>query len=157
MKIKTLLLVALLVVTAAGTTATAQSYKSAFGARLGYENGITLKHFLAPQSAVEGILSFSDHYFNITGMYEYQQPLKDAPGLDWFLGLGAHAGSIYTKEYDAERRLLAGIDIIGGVEYTFPTAPFVVTLDWKPSFNLSTAYNNYWYAGLALSLRYTFK
>ncbi|HHX31837.1 MAG TPA: hypothetical protein GX712_04540, partial [Bacteroidales bacterium] len=46
---------------------------------------------------------------------------------------------------------------IGGLEYIFPSAPFNVSLDWKPSFNFTNGYNDYWFSGIALSLRYTFR
>lgn len=157
MKLKNLFIVVLLVVAAVTTTASAQSYKTAFGVRLGYDSGLTLKHFIAPASAFEGILSASPHYFQLTGLYEYQQPLPGAPGLDWFVGLGAHLGTVYYKDYKGDGRLFLGGDLIAGLEYTFPTAPFSISLDWKPSFNFLNDYNDYWYAGLALSLRYTFR
>lgn len=155
MKIRNFLIVTALAVAAITTTASAQNYTTAVGARLGYDNGITLKHFFAPASAFEGLLSVSPRYFQLTGIYEYQQPLPGAPGLDWYVGLGAHLGNVYYKNYDGGRFLL-GADLIGGLEYAFPTAPFVVSLDWKPSFNFTNDYNDYWFAGLALSLRYRF-
>ena len=139
------------------STLSAQSYKSAFGIRLGYENGLTLKHFMAPSSAAEFLLSVSPRHFHLTGMYEYQQPVPDAPGLDWYVGIGAHIGSIYHDRDRYKSAFLIGADLIGGLEYTFPRAPFCLSLDWKPAFNFSNDYNDYWYSGFALSLRYTFR
>ncbi len=156
MKLKNLLLAGVLTLSGLFSTLSAQDYKDAFGLRLGYDSGLTLKHFISHSNALEGILSFSPHSFQITGLYEYQQPFQNAPGLDWFVGLGAHLGGVHDKNHD-DGRFLAGVDLIGGVEYTFPAAPFNVTLDWKPSFNMSNSYNDYWFAGLALSLRYTFR
>ena len=156
MKLKNLLLAGIIAISGLFTTVAAQDYKNAFGLRLGYDSGLTLKHFISPASALEGILSFSPNYFQLTGLYEYQQPIPNAPGLDWFVGAGAHLGSVHKKEYH-HGRFLAGLDLIGGLEYTFPSAPFNISLDWKPTFNLTNSYNDYWYAGLALSLRYTFR
>ena len=156
MKFRNLFIVTLLAITAITTTASAQSYKTAFGARIGYDSGITLKHFFAPASAFEGILSAGPRYFQLTSLYEYQQPLPGAPGLDWFVGLGAHIGNVYYKNHPGDRLFIGG-DLIAGLEYTFPTAPFAISLDWKPSFNFVNDYNDYWYAGFALSLRYTFR
>ena len=156
MKFRNLFIVTLLAVAAITTTASAQSYKTAFGARIGYDSGITLKHFFAPASAFEGILSASPHYFQLTGLYEYQQPLPGAPGLDWYVGLGAHIGNVYHKDHH-DGSFLLGADLLAGLEYAFPTAPFAISLDWKPSFNFTNDYNDYWFAGLALSLRYTFR
>lgn len=157
MKLKNLFIVGLLAFAFSIATANAQNYKTAFGARLGYDSGLTLKHSFAPSRAVEGILSASPHYFQLTGLYEYQQQLPGAPGLDWYVGLGAHIGNIYYKNYTGPGRFLVGADLIAGLEYAFPTAPFVLSLDWKPTFNFTNSYNDFWYAGLALSVRYTFK
>lgn len=155
MKLKKLFIVGLLVA-AFTTTLSAQNYQTGFGVRLGYDNGLTLKHFISPSSAFEGILSASPHHFQLTGLYEYQQPVPGAPNLDWFVGLGAHLGNIYKKGYAGDKFIIGG-DLIAGLEYAFPSAPFTIGLDWKPSFNFVGDWNDYWYAGLALSLRYTFR
>lgn len=156
MKLKNLFIVLLLSATAFITTASAQNYRTAFGLRLGYDNGLTLKHFVSPSSAFDGILSFSPNYFQLTGLYIYQQPMQNAPGLDWFVGAGAHLGGVHDKKHDGSKAMI-GADLIGGLEYTFPVVPFSISLDWKPSINLSNSYNSYWYASLGLSLRYTFR
>lgn len=155
MKLKKLFIAGILIA-AFTTTLTAQNYKTGFGVRLGYDNGLTLKHFIAPASAFEGILSASPHHFQLTGLYEYQQPVPGAPGLDWFVGLGAHLGGIYKKGYHGDKIIIGG-DLMAGLEYAFPTVPFTVGLDWKPSFNFVGDWNDYWYAGLALTFRYTFR
>lgn len=157
MKLKKLFFTGLLI--AAFTSAiNAQQYNTtSFGVRLGYDSGLTLKHFFAPASAGEFILSASPRYFQLTGLYEYQQPVPGAPNLDWYVGLGAHIGGIhYHKDY-YDSAFLLGADLIGGLEYVFPGAPFNISLDWKPSFNFTNDYNDYWYSGFALSLRYTFR
>lgn len=154
MKLKKLLIGSLLIF-AVATTLNAQSYNSAFGVRLGYDNGLTYKHFFAPASAGEFILSASPHYFQLTGLYEYQQPVPGAPNLDWYLGLGAHIGGLY-KDHGYDNGFLLGADLIAGLEYAFPKAPFAASLDWKPSFNFANNYHDNWFYGLALSLRYTF-
>lgn len=155
MKLKKLF-IAGIIIAAFTTSVSAQGYSKGFGARLGYDNGLTLKSFIAPSSAFEGILSASPNHFQLTGLYEYQQPVPDAPNLDWYLGLGAHLGSIYKKGYKGDKFML-GFDIIAGMEYIFPKAPFTISLDWKPSYNFVGDWNDYWYAGFALSLRYTFR
>lgn len=156
MKLKKLFFAGLLMA-ALTTTLNAQSYNTAFGVRLGYDSGITLKHFFAPASAGEFILSASPRYFQLTGLYEYQQPVPGAPGLDWYVGIGAHLGGIHHDKDRYSNSFLLGADLIGGLEYIFPRAPFNVSLDWKPSFNFTNDYNDYWYSGFALSLRYTFR
>ncbi len=156
MKLKKFFFAALLI-TAFTTTLRAQSYNSAFGVRLGYDNGLTLKKFLAPASAAEFILSASPRHFQLTGLYEYQLPVEGTSNLDWYLGIGAHLGGIHKDRENYDGSLLLGADLIAGLEYIFPSAPFTASLDWKPSFNLTNNYNNYWYSDFALSLRYTFR
>lgn len=156
MKLRKIFFAALLI-TAFTTTLHAQSYNTAFGVRLGYDSGLTLKKFFAPASAGEFILSASPRYFQLTGLYEYQQPVPGAPNLDWFLGIGAHLGAIHKNKKDYDNALLLGADLIAGIEYVFPSAPFTASLDWKPSFNFTNSYNDYWYSGFALSFRYIFK
>lgn len=156
MKLKKLLFAAILMA-AFATTLSAQHYNSSLGLRLGYDSGVTLKHFFAPASAGEFILATSPNYFLLTGLYEYQQPIPDAPGLDWYVGLGGHIGSIHKNKDLYNSSFLLGMDLIGGVEYVFPSAPFNISLDWKPSFNFTNSYNDYWYSGFALSLRYMFR
>lgn len=156
MKLKKLFFAALLM-TALATTVNAQQYNTAFGVRLGYDSGLTLKHFFAPASAGEFILAASSNYFMLTGLYEYQQPVPGAPGLDWFVGVGAHLGGIHRHRDLYDNAFLIGADLIGGVEYIFPSAPFNISLDWKPAFNFTNSYNDFWFNGFALSLRYTFR
>lgn len=156
MKLKKIIFAGLLMI-AFTTSSKAQSYDTAFGVRLGYDSGLTLKHFFAPASAAEFILSASPRWFQLTGLYEYHQPVPGAPGLDWYVGLGAHIGGIHKNKNDYDNAFLLGADLIGGLEYVFPRAPFNVSLDWKPSFNFTNGYNDYWFSGFALSLRYTFR
>lgn len=153
---KKFIIAALLVITAA-TSINAQQYNTAVGLRLGYDSGLTLKHFFAPATAGEFILAASPRYFQLTGLYEYQQPVPDVSNLDWYLGIGAHIGGIYKDRDQYDGAFLLGADLIAGVEYVFPTVPFTVSLDWKPSFNFTNSYNDYWYSGFALSIRYTLK
>ncbi|MDR0422105.1 MAG: hypothetical protein LBH72_03725 [Proteiniphilum sp.] len=155
MKIKKLFL-ALFLVTAFSGALHAQHYDTSLGMRLGYDNGLTLKHILSPTNAGELIFAVSPRYFQLTGMYEYLQPIPETPGLDWYAGLGAHIGGIHRDRNQYSSSFLLGVDLIGGIEYTFPQAPFNISLDWKPSFNFTNSYNDYWYRGFALSVRYTF-
>jgi hypothetical protein len=156
MKLKKLFLALLLTVVSVGAL-NAQHYNTALGVRLGYDNGVTLKHFFSYESAGEFLFTISPHYFNLTGLYEYRQPVAGTPGLDWYAGLGAHIGGIHKNKNRYSNSFLLGADLIGGIEYTFPQAPFNISLDWKPSFNFTNSYNDYWYRGFALSVRYTFR
>ena len=133
----------------------AQGYNTGFGVRLGYDNGLALKYFLESYNAAEFVFSVSPHYSQLTGLYEYQNALPEVFGLYWYIGFGAHIGSLYNKKHTEGNRLLIGPDLIGGLEYIFPQVPISVSLDWKPSFNFTNKYNDTWFYPFALSLRYT--
>lgn len=157
MKFKYLLIVTLFV--AISSTISAQNYRTGIGARLGFFNGLTVKHFVNRNNAVEGILNFRWDGVIVTGLYEWQNPLPNARGFDYFLGIGGHIGffdNYYWKnhnhKYD-DRYTVVGVDLILGLEYTFPQAPFTIGLDYKPAFNF-IGDNHVWADGLALNLRF---
>lgn len=134
-------------------------YKTGIGARLGFFNGFTVKHFLNDQNAMEGLVSFRWNGFVVTGLYEWQKPFPDVPNLDWFIGGGAHIGFWSEGNYHWEAyqsHTIVGADFIIGLEYTFQEVPISLSLDWKPAFNF-IGYSNWWGDGAALSVRYTIK
>lgn len=158
MKLKTFLLAALLL--AMTSTISAQYYRTGIGARVGFFNGLTVKHFVNPNNAVEGILNFRWDGVIITGLYEWQNRLPNAQGFDYYLGLGGHIGFFDDYDWDDDddyddddTATIVGIDLIVGLEYTFPKAPFTIGLDYKPAFNL-IGDNRVWADGLALNLRF---
>lgn len=151
MKFKSFLFALLLLLST--STISAQSYNTGIGARVGFFNGITLKHFVSPSNALEGIVSFRWGGAIITGLYEWQQPIHSAPGLDYYLGVGAHIGFFDKYKWDEDQSSVFGADLVAGLEYTFPTAPFSIALDYKPAFNF-IGDNHIWADGVALSLRF---
>ena len=139
--------------------ANAQSYDTGIGLRGGPYNGLTIKHFVGEQAAVEGILTTRWGGFNITGLYEMHQIAFDTPGLYWFYGFGGHIGFWDGDNNpwfnDNENYTVFGIDGIIGMEYVFEEIPFTIGIDWKPAVNL--AGNSRFLAdGGALTLRYIF-
>jgi hypothetical protein len=157
MKIKKLLICILLIAFSLG--ASAQLYRTGLGARLGYFNGITVKHFFASDRALEGLLTSRWGGFIITGLYEYQKSFQSAPGLAWEIGGGAHFGT-WNDSYDYyghhyNSGVAIGIDFILGLEYKFPSAPFVIGLDYKPAMNIVNT--GWWSDGVGLSLKFTFR
>ena len=151
-------------------------YKTGIGLRLGYEAGLTVKHFIG-NNAIEGILSRGWGYggFRLTGLYEFQKPITSTEGLSWYIGFGAHIGayngnyygySAYNGGYydkhgnwhpDGYRRsyMVLGVDGILGLEYVFPDAPLSLSLDIKPYVDL-IGYGSHFIDG-ALSVRYAIK
>ncbi len=147
-------LVAMLTVTSAG-----QDYKTSLGLRAGLPYGLTVKHFLNKKNAVEGILASSYGGFVITGLYENEHWTGEYPGLNWFWGVGAHAGF-----WDAGRNpnvnetyvgSIVGADAIVGLEYTFDEIPLNLSLDLLPTFNL-IGYTGWGGINGGLSIRYVF-
>jgi hypothetical protein len=145
----------------------AEEYETGIGIRLGgITQGVSVKHFLNVNSALEGILSFGHHSFLITGLYEKQPAINGAPGLYWFYGGGAHIGFYndaayfyYTKHgtryyYGDRSSAVFGIDLILGMEYKIQNAPITLGLDIKPAFDFVDAFPGYWEG--AFTIRFAF-
>lgn len=153
MKIRTFFIAALLLAITSTATISAQNYRTGVGARVGFFNGLTVKHFVNPNNAIEGILNFRWGGAVVTGLYEWQNPIPNAPGFDYYLGVGAHIGFFDKYKWDHSAETIVGADVVVGAEYTFPTAPFTIGLDYKPAFNF-IGDNHIWADGLALNLRF---
>jgi hypothetical protein len=139
----------------------AQDYNTGIGIRGGYANGLTIKHFISSNSALEGIISSRWKGFQITGLYEIHNRAFNTDRLNWYYGFGGHVGfwdGDDTNEYWGDpgtSYTVIGIDGILGLEYNFSEIPFNLSLDWKPSYNIS-GHTGFWGDGGALSLRYIF-
>ena len=137
----------------------AQDYLTGIGLRGGAWNGLTVKHFLSQNTAVEGLFDSRWHGFNLTGLYEIHNQAFNTERLNWFYGVGAHIG-FYDTQYknwgsNTGKYTIIGVDGILGLEYNFKELPINLSIDWKPTFNLS-GYSGFWGDGGALSIRYIF-
>lgn len=154
---KFILATSILILTVFATNA--QSYDTGIGLRGGLYNGLTVKHFVSSDAAVEGILSTRWGGFNVTILYEMHKIAFDTPGLYWFYGFGGHIGFWDGNNNpwfnDNDNYTVFGIDGIIGMEYVFEDIPFTIGLDWKPAINLA-GNSNFLADGGALSLRYIF-
>ncbi len=142
-----------------GSSAFGQLYKTGVGARLGFFNGLTVKHYLQHERAIEGIVSTRWGGFFITGLYEFQRSFPDVNNLEWFYGGGAHIGFWDGRRGPGtwgETHSVVGLDLIIGLEYTFDEFPFSASVDWKPVFNI-IGRTGVWGDGIALSVRYTIR
>ncbi|MDO9341554.1 MAG: hypothetical protein Q7T72_13650 [Bacteroidales bacterium] len=139
----------------------AQDYKTGIGLRVGPYNGLTVKHFMGEKPAFELILATRWSGFVITGLYEIHNQAFNTERLKWYYGFGGHIGfwnGDYTHNYWGKvgtPYTVVGIDGILGLEYSFTEVPINIGVDWKPAINI-VGYNNYWYDGGALSIRYIF-
>lgn len=129
-----------------------QSYKTALGVKVWDGGGISLKHFVTSKAALEGIGYFWNRGARITGLYEFHNPISGAPGLQWYVGPGAHIG-IYNSKFGGQA--FAGIDGVLGLDYKFAGAPINMSIDWQPSFEFG---DNRGFIGSwgGLGIRYTF-
>jgi hypothetical protein len=139
--------------------ANAQDYNTGIGFRGGLSNGLTVKHFISSNTALEGILSTRWQGFNITGLYEIHAQAFNTPRLNWYYGFGGHIGfwDGYKDHpwFNDGTYTIIGIDGIIGIEYNIEPIPFNISLDWKPGFNI-IGYTGFWGDELALSIRYIF-
>ena len=133
-------------------SASGSSYKTALGVKVWDGGGVTFKHFLTDKNALELIGYFWNRGTRITGLYEIHGPIKDAAGLQWYIGPGAHVGFYNTKNGDGA---FIGIDGVLGLDYKFKGAPINISLDWQPSFEFG---DNRGFVGSwgGLGIRYTF-
>ena len=127
-------------------------YKNALGVRLGssvptVKSGITYKHFLANNNAIEGILSFGDGT-SICALYEIHKPINTVKNLQWFTGAGGYVG------FNNSSSNLGAAGIVG-LDYQFATIPLNISLDWKPELNIISKVG-FEASGVGFSARFTF-
>ena len=100
----------------------------------------------------------------ITGTYQWMWDLADVDGLAWYAGPGASVG-LWMLNFDQafndlgvedDSGLNLGIGGIVGIEYTIPSAPFQISLDSRPIWNISGADDYGSNIGVSLAARYLF-
>jgi hypothetical protein len=114
-----------------------RSYKTAIGVKVWDGAGISIKHFVKPTAALEGIFYFWNKGARITGLYEFHGDIGGAPGLKWYIGPGAHIGFYDYKDdpdYGYSNKTYFGIDGVLGLDFKFNNAPINLSVDWQPSF-----------------------
>jgi hypothetical protein len=155
---RTIIIVLFLLITSQFISA--QDYKTSLGLRAGYPYwGLTIKHFLSENHAIEGIMASNYGGLVITGLYENEHWTGQYPALNWYWGFGAHVGfwdagankyveSTYTGS-------VIGIDGVLGLEYTFDEIPLNLAFDIQPTVNLigSPGWGGIWGG---ISIRYVF-
>jgi hypothetical protein len=147
--------IALLIVTvstAQSKSTSGSTYTTALGVKVWDGGGISFKHFVNGNNAVELIGYFWNQGMRITGLYEIHGPINGATGLQWYIGPGAHVGFYNTKNGDGA---FIGIDGVLGLDYKFNGAPINVSLDWQPSFEFGDGHGFVGSWG-GLGIRYTF-
>ena len=138
--------------TAQSKSTNRSSYQTALGVKVWDGGGISFKHFVNGNNALELIGYFWNRGTRITGLYEIHGPIYGATGLQWYIGPGAHIGFYNSKNGDG---VFAGIDGVLGLDYKFKGAPINMSLDWQPSFEFGDNRGFYGNWG-GLGIRYTF-
>ncbi|HNU13739.1 MAG TPA: hypothetical protein PKI55_04715 [Chitinophagaceae bacterium] len=128
------------------------SYTTALGVKVWDGGGISLKHLVNGNNALEGIGYFWRQGVRITGLYEIHGPISGASGLQWYIGPGAHIGFYNTRNGDGS---FIGLDGVLGLDYKFKGAPINMSIDWQPSFEFGDGRGFYGNWG-GLGIRYTF-
>jgi hypothetical protein len=153
------ILITLAFVLCLASVGVAQDYNTGIGLRAGFDQGLTIKQFISQQSAFEFLLATRWRGFKVTGLYEIHNRAFQTERLNWYFGFGAHIGfwdGNYTKWGDpGVKYTVIGIDGILGLEYNFTEVPINISIDWKPTLNLS-GYKGFWGDEGALSIRYIF-
>lgn len=115
-------------------------YRTAIGAKF-WPGGLTVKHFIRDNRALEGIAYFWGHGFRFTGLYEVHGDINAAPGLKWYVGPGLHIGAYndhYWRGNDhyEDGSASFGLDGVLGLDYKINGAPIALSIDINPYFEL---------------------
>lgn len=149
-------------------------YATSLGLRGGYTSGISLKHFIKSNAALEFVLGTRWEGYSFTALYEWHtNNAFNAQQLTWVYGLGARIGNYRGDRFYNSRncndpndkrcgnywgdRSLTAVGLVGiaGLEFVFDEIPISLSLDIMP-----VIYLNYWggtfFDGSA-SIRYILK
>ena len=140
------IILGLILIIIAGTSAEAQKYRTALGVR-GSRNqvGLTVQQLILPKTTIEGIGSVGSDEFSGTALLEYHFPIL-GKGFNYYMGAGAHLGN--KKDFGT----FYGGDLLAGLELKTPLLPFVISGDLKPAFHI---HHEDWFTfGGAISLRF---
>lgn len=130
-------------------------YKTGVGLLVDVGDGGTwvgphVKHFFDNNQAGEASLQFGTGLTVIQLMYQYHQPVKEAEGLQWYIGLG---GALGFPKYGDD--VLFAIVPAAGLDYKLTNVPIDLFLDWRPKFMIYDSENEFVAARFGLGLRFT--
>lgn len=121
-------------------------FNNAIGVRFGSTTGLTYKHNFSAYHAMEIIAGTQRHALSFTALYE-RNFLTNIDGLKLYAGAGGHIARPYTRtwgySYNESKdqfhytnnyynATIIGLDVIGGFEYKFQSAPIAISFDFKP-------------------------
>src|SRR5690606_4535725 len=132
-------------------------YKTAVGLAIDVGDGGTwvgphVKHFFDNNQAGAAALQFGTGLTIFQLMYQYHQPVQEAVGLQWYIGLG---GALGFPDHGGST--LFGIVPAAGLDYKLANIPIDLFLDWRPKFMIYDSENEFLAARFGLGLRFTLK
>ena len=142
-----------------GIITLSKSQDNAIGVRLGYGAEFSYqKNELFGGNRVEFDLGFAfERGLNGAIIYQWTWDLSYYiyDGFQWYLGTGG-AFRYWHEENDKQENdyFNVGVALQVGIEYSFPTIPLQLSLDYRPVIYLSN--KNGWYDGICAGVRYKF-
>lgn len=145
------------------------NYSTAIGIKFLYGIAFTGKHFFTEKHAAEAIVRYNGlgglgSDINLTALYEYHSPINGVPGLKWYIGGGAYAGTFSFKdsdfipESDDTSNVYFGLSGVLGLEYKIKNLPIAISADWQPVYLLKDYYDNTGFGAEngGIGIKYTF-
>lgn len=121
----------------------------AIGARLGSDLELSYQHGFGSNFLEADLgLGLAFHAVDLTLAYDFSL----LPGSDFNIYVGPAVNLFAITETNGG--IGAGIGAQLGLEYSFPSVPINLSLDWRPLYHFG-GYGAYW-AGAALGIRYRF-
>lgn len=136
-------------------------YRTAIGLGIDVGDGETLfgpqiKHNLGGRDAINAQVLFADHMTVVGLDYSYNQRIRGARGLSWYIGVGPQVSFLDYGKWDDDwdddhghhhhwdnddSHVDFAIRPALGLEFRIPSAPLAMHFDWKPWWNLSHGSN----------------
>jgi hypothetical protein len=122
-------------------TLSAQEYKSAIGAKLGYGLVGSYKTFLNEKAALDIFAGIGWGNSFLGGVYyQHHMPIGSVPGLQWFVGGGVSFWSFSSGVgFGGYYELGIAGDI--GLDYAFENIPLNLSVDYAPTFVILDSYD----------------
>jgi hypothetical protein len=140
----------------------AQNYKSAIGARVGYPWAVSFKTFVAGNNAIElygGYRGFARYgWLSANGAYQVHFDIEGVDGLQWYVGAGA--GLLFYR-YDNDLpdpgdNIGVALQGYAGLDYKVEGIPMSITLDWVPNIFINGYDGSFGWRYGNLGIRYVF-
>jgi len=139
-----------------GIITLSKAQDNAIGVRLGYGAEFSFqKNRLVGTERIEFDLGFAfERGLNGAVIYQWTWDLSHCicDGFQWYLGAGG-AFRYWHEEKENDYFNIGGVLQVG-IEYTFPTVPIQLSLDYRPIVYFSN--KNGWYDGICAGVRYKF-